>query len=290
MPGHGLICEPVPHVLSTVFGMMAARSRPHPSMSETLNPAQPITLLHLTDTHLHAAADSKMRGVNTLTTLSQVLTAVQRDADWPPAGILATGDLVQDESRKGYQRFKDSLAPLGTPVYCIAGNHDDPRLMAEVLDEPPFQVGGEVRLGDWILLMLGTHRPGEDAGYLDAAALKALDASLAANRDRHVLIVMHHHPIPMNSAWLDGVALKEPEAFLQVVTGHAHVRGILWGHVHQESDRAHNGIRMMSTPSTCSQFLPEAESFALDQRPPGFRWLRLMPDGSIDTRIGWVAS
>jgi len=257
-------------------------------MSEPENPAQPVTLLHLTDTHLHAAADSKMRGVNTLQTLAQVMATVQADSAWPPAGILATGDLVQDESSMGYERFKSSLAALGTPVYCIAGNHDDPELMAQALSDPPFQVNGEVRLGNWTLVMLSTHRPGDDAGYLDAAALQALDASLTANRDRHVLIAMHHHPIPMDSAWLDGVALREPEKFLDVVKGHDNVRSILWGHVHQASDRNHDGIRMLSTPSTCSQFLPEAEFFALDQQPPGFRWLRLMPDGSMDTRVGWV--
>jgi Icc protein len=258
-------------------------------MSEPKNPAQPVTLLHVTDTHLHAAADSRMRGVNTLDTLAQVLATVQADPVWPPAGVLATGDLVQDESSLGYERFKTSMADLGTPVYCIPGNHDDPVLMAKALCEAPFQVGGEIRLGNWTLVMLSTHRPGDDAGYLDDAALQNLNASLAANANQHVLIVMHHHPIPMHSAWLDGVGLREPEKFLGLVERHDNVRGILWGHVHQASDRTHNGMRMLSTPSTCSQFLPEAEFFALDQQPPGFRWLNLMPDGTIDTRVGWAA-
>lgn len=251
-------------------------------------PAKPITLLHLTDTHLHAASDSKMRGVNTLETLAAVLAAVQQDPAWPPAGVLATGDLVQDESTMGYQRFKASLAGLGTPVFCIAGNHDDPDLMTQVLNEPPFQVNGEVRLGNWTVLLLSTHRSGDDGGYLDAAALEALDASLAENRSRHALVVMHHHPIPMGSTWLDGVGLREPEKFMSIVERHGNVRGILWGHVHQASDREHNGIRMLSTPSTCSQFLPEAESFALDEKPPGFRWLVLNPDGTVDTHVGWA--
>lgn len=249
----------------------------------------PTVLLHITDSHLHAAPDSKMRGVNTFETLTQVLETVQQEAAWPPAGILATGDLVQDESRMGYERFRASMESLQAPVFCIAGNHDDPALMEEVLGRPPFQVHGEAHFGNWTVVLLNTHRRGDDRGYLDETALDALDATLRENRNQHVLIVMHHHPIPMHSAWLDGVGLKYPEEFLSVVDRHANVRAILWGHVHQASDRDRGTVRMLSTPSTCSQFLPETDFFALDDRPPGFRWLRLYADGRLETEVGWIA-
>ena len=44
----------------------------------------------------------------------------------------------------------------------------------------------------------------------------------------------------------------------------------------------------MSTPSTCAQFLPRSEFFALDDRPPGLRWLELHADGHIETEVAWV--
>ena len=44
----------------------------------------------------------------------------------------------------------------------------------------------------------------------------------------------------------------------------------------------------MSTPSTCAQFLPGSEFFALDERPPGMRWIELYDDGSIETEVSWV--
>ncbi len=270
--------------------MMAARKCRTAPMSDQSASAAPITLLHLTDTHLHAAPDSKMRGVNTFETLTQVLATVQQQAAWPPTGILATGDLVQDESRMGYERFKTCMQSLGPPVYCIAGNHDDPALMSDVLSDPPFQVNGQVQLGSWTIVLLSTHRRGDDGGYLNRQALDYLDAALTANSARHALIVMHHQPIPMGSAWLDSVGLRKPEEFLKVLDGHANVRGVLWGHVHQASDRIRNNVRMLSTPSTCSQFLPEAEFFALDDSPPGFRWLQLNADGSLETSVGWASS
>jgi Icc protein len=86
-----------------------------------------LRLLQISDTHLHAAADSRMRGVTTYATFRAVLEQAQRDPRWPVDAILATGDIVQDESRAGYERFRAALEPLGVPVYSIPGNHDDPR-------------------------------------------------------------------------------------------------------------------------------------------------------------------
>ena len=85
-----------------------------------------LKLLQISDTHLHAAADSRMRGVTTYSTFRAVIEQAQRDRRWPVDAILATGDIVQDESRAGYERFRASLEPLGVPVYSIPGNHDDP--------------------------------------------------------------------------------------------------------------------------------------------------------------------
>ena len=66
------------------------------------------------------------------------------------------------------------------------------------------------------------------------------------------------------------------------------VRGVLWGHVHQELDLTRKGIRYMATPATCSQFLPGSDDFALDTRPPGYRTLQLSSDGSIHTEVVWL--
>jgi 3',5'-cyclic-AMP phosphodiesterase len=248
-----------------------------------------VTLLQITDTHLHAALDSRMRGVTTQETFESVLAHVSTDSRWPPDAIVATGDIVQDESRAGYERFKTMLAPYAIPVLCVPGNHDDPNLMHEVLALAPFQVGGEIELGAWTLLLLDTFVPGEDAGALGPETLAWLSGRLTAHRERHVLICMHHHPLPMGSAWLDGVALRDAEAFLAIVDAHSQVRGVLWGHVHQSSDRERRGVRYLSTPSTCSQFLPGSAYFALDDRPPGARWLRLRADGGIDTEVCWIS-
>ncbi len=252
------------------------------------NAKRPVVLLHITDTHLHATADSRMRGITTYETLLSVLDHVRSDARWPPDAIVVTGDIVQDESRAGYERFRETMKPFDIPVFCLPGNHDDPQLMAEVLAGHPFQVCGDTTMAGWTLVFLNTFVRGDDGGRVRAEALAALDQTLAACPDQHALICMHHQPLPMGSAWLDGVGLRDAESFLECIARHDHLRGVLWGHVHQASDRDRDGVRFLSTPSTCSQFRPNSEFFALDSHPPGLRWLTLEPDGRIETVVDWL--
>jgi Icc protein len=244
-------------------------------------------LLHITDPHLHADPAARMRGVATDATLRAVLDHAAASAV-PPVAVLATGDLVQDETRAGYRRFRNLLAALGLPVLCVPGNHDAPELMAEELATPPFQVGGSADFGPWRVIALSTWTAQDDGGRLADAELARLGAALADPAPAHLLVALHHHPVPMGSQWLDGVALRNADALFALVDGHPRVRALLWGHVHQASDRLRGGLRLLSTPSTCAQFRPGSPSFAIDERPPGYRWLDLRPDGRLDTEVVWL--
>jgi len=228
-----------------------------------------------------------MRGVNTFDTFKLVLESALLDPA-PPDVIVATGDLVQDETRAGYERFRDSVSGYGIPVFCIPGNHDAPNLMADVLGEAPFQVGGFVDRNNWRLIMLDTRRGGDDGGWLGGPQLRRLRDWLTNLPVKNVLICMHHHPVPMGSRWLDGVALHNPDDFLEIVDQCPQVRCVIWGHVHQASDRRRDGMRLISTPSTCSQFRPNSDDFVIDRRGPGYRWLNLRSNGTIETEVVWL--
>jgi len=228
-----------------------------------------------------------MRGVVTFDTFRNVVERAMTDGH-PPDAIVATGDLVQDETRAGYERFHSVLAPLNTPVLCIPGNHDAPNIMSSVLGNAPFQVNGSYQAHGWSLIMLSSFARGIDAGRLTQSELDRLHDTLHEYRGLHTLICLHHQPIAMGSRWLDGVALRNPRDLFEILDAAPQVRGVLWGHVHQASDRHRDGIRLMSTPSTCSQFRPNSDNFAIDARPPGFRWLDLQPDGTIDSEVRWL--
>lgn len=66
---------------------------------------------------------------------------------------------------------------------------------------------------------------------------------------------------------------------------YSHVKGVLFGHVHQDIQQERNGVLMMATPSSCVQFHPRKAEFTLDDLNPGYRWLELSPQGAIKTGV-----
>jgi Icc protein len=104
----------------------------------------------------------------------------------------------------------------------------------------------------------------------------------------HVMVCLHHHPVPMECKWLDNQVVRNAADFWQVIDQFSHIKAIIWGHVHQESDRMRNGVRLLSVPSTCVQFKPLSDDFAIDDLSPGYRWFDLYPNGDIVTQVSRV--
>ena len=118
--------------------------------------------------------------------------------------------------------------------------------------------------------------------------LDRLSDIVVHSQAKHVLVFLHHPPVPMGSRWLDTVGLGNGEEFLERLRTLNRVRAAVFGHVHQEYDREHSGIRIIATPSTCRQFKPRADTFAVDDKPPAYRRLVLRDDGAIETETVWV--
>ncbi len=245
-----------------------------------------VRLVQFTDLHLVGNPNRTLRGINTLQTLRHTLTHAGARFDAADAYLLS-GDLVHDDP-SGYQAVAAAFSDSAAPVYCIPGNHDTPEQMRIALAHPPFQMGGSALLGDWVIILLDSFVPNTDGGRIGADQLVQLDRTLASHADKHALVCLHHHPIKMRSEWLDTVGLEDADAFLALIARHKNVRGILWGHVHQALDLFSQGVRYMATPATCAQFKPLSDDFALDNKPPGYRVLELMSDGSIATEVVWV--
>jgi Icc protein len=145
-----------------------------------------------------------------------------------------------------------------------------------------------IRTKHWQLVLLDSQVEGCVFGNLADDQLALLETALQERPDLHTLISLHHHPIPMESGWMDEIGVKNGERLMGIAKRYDAVKCILWGHVHQESDRMVEGIRMLSTPSTCIQFTPKAQDFNVDQLAPGYRRLDLNPDGTIETVMSRV--
>jgi 3',5'-cyclic-AMP phosphodiesterase len=245
-----------------------------------------VRLTHFTDPHLYGDESASLRGVATLPALTAALAHAQSH-DWPPDALLVTGDLVQDDPA-GYPHFRRLFGALGPPVLCVPGNHDEPQALRRELGSAPFVIDGHVDLGRWRIVLLDSCLAGSAGGRLSAAALAQLEHSLGGAGKRHCMVCLHHHPVPMASRWLDRVGLENAAEFLDVIDAHRNVRAIVWGHVHQTYDGLRKGVRLLATPSTCAQFLPNADDFAVDRKPPGYRTLELRADGSLLTEVVWL--
>jgi 3',5'-cyclic-AMP phosphodiesterase len=245
-----------------------------------------VRLLNFTDPHLYGDENDALRGIETLPALRRAVAHARRN-HWTMDAFLVTGDLVQDDPA-GYVHFKRVFGELGKPVYCIPGNHDELDAMREALSEEPFRLQGHVDLDGWRLVLLDSCIAGAAGGKLTDQGLEQLDRALAGARGRHAMVCLHHHPVRMGSRWLDQVGLENADEFFDVIERHDSVRAVLWGHVHQAFDRMRGRVRLLSTPSTCAQFLPNSEEFAVDRRPPAYRPMELREDGTIATEVVWV--
>ncbi|MCU7915579.1 MAG: 3',5'-cyclic-AMP phosphodiesterase [Candidatus Thiodiazotropha sp. (ex Gloverina cf. vestifex)] len=248
-------------------------------------PERSLKVLQLTDSHLYADPSRCLLGINTLETFDQVLAQALHEQGTPDL-LLATGDLVHDASDTGYKRLLGRLKLTGIPTYCLPGNHDLPHKMRQVLNQDNVHTLPSVRANGWSLIFLDSTIPGNESGNLDKKQMEMLQLLLEAHTDKHTLICMHHHPLPIGSRWMDTMTLKNPDQFFNLVGQHPQVKAVLCGHIHQEFQGEHNGVKLLGTPSTCVQFIAGQDDFGIDARPPGYRWLTLQLNGEIETGLG----
>lgn len=240
----------------------------------------PLTVLQFTDLHLFATAHGRLQGVDTDASLAAVLARAEAE---PVDLILLTGDLVDDGSEAGYRRLTDYFAAADVPVLALPGNHDDPGAMDRVLAEGAVRRDGRWPLGDWTLALLDSSQADRVSGRLGAAELARLD-DLLRHTHGPVLVALHH-PAVAPAGCDPEMTLEDAADLWRVLEGRPQVKGVLWGHVHQEADLVHGGVRCMATPSTCVQFRLLPDGAEVDPSPPGYRRIDLYPDGTLETRV-----
>lgn len=245
---------------------------------------QTLNIVQITDPHLHASLDGTLLGMKTQKGLDHILERIQVEQKHIDL-VLATGDIAQDGSVEAYLRFIQLMQPLNAPLRWTAGNHDNRDNMKTALEGHESVGRRYYEFDDWVVILLDSTVPNKVYGHLADDQLALLDQLLTQHANKHALVTFHHHPCPMGSVWIDKIGINNPDALQAVLNRHNNVRCLLWGHVHQDSDRMINGIRYLSTPSTCVQFTPQSDDFDVDTLGPGYRWLRLQADGQVDTGL-----
>lgn len=242
------------------------------------------SILQITDLHLLPEADSRLLGVDTGASLDAVLGAAlsEHAAD----ALLVTGDIAHVPTAPAYARARALIEQRyrGRVVW-LPGNHDlGSPLERALVDET--RVGDQLELGAWSIIAIDTHVDGAEGGCVAPAELARLRERLAGSEACFVIVVGHHPPQPIGTPWLDKGCIRNGAELLDVLGGDARVKAYVCGHVHQDTESTYRGVRLLTTPSTCFQFVAGTERFSVDATPPGWRWLELAHDGTLSTRVG----
>jgi len=244
-------------------------------------------IIQITDSHIFKEANGCLLGLNTRNSLKAVIYDI-KSKDIKADLILATGDISQDQSPEAYQYFSDAMDLLEIPVCWIPGNHDDVHQMAESLTGEFFTPAKKINLGEWQIILLDSALSGQVYGRLGREQRTFLEKAIQSANAPFLLPVIHHHPVDVQSQWLDPLGLEDADEFLEILDKCSSVRGLLWGHIHQLYDQYRGKIRMLASPSSSVQFKPLSKEFAADTESPGYRILELNSDGKIETQVNRI--
>ncbi len=182
---------------------MAKTGTQHPDGPDTVGGrARPLRVLQLTDLHLYADPDGRLLGQSTRLAFESVIALAQR-LRWPPDALVLTGDLIHDESLEGYRFLRERLEQLGVDYFCIPGNHDRVDLLAGYLDAGAIAGFRVESLGGWDLVLLDSTLPFDEGGHIEPTILADLERHVSDHPERPQLILLHHHPAPVGSRWID---------------------------------------------------------------------------------------
>lgn len=256
----------------------------------------PVRLFQISDSHCYAEDDTRLTWTDMPIYPNRSLQAVLDHLVSQTAGyqaLLLTGDLAQEEIPATYQRVNTLLNDFPLPVYAMPGNHDIPAMMNDYL-------GGNVSLPEavvlqsWHLLMLDTHAEGKPDGRLSAEQFDRLESRLSeVPEDHFVAIFMHHHPVPIQSEWMDVMGLQPSRYFWNLIEHFPQVKVVFNGHIHQEFSGCYRyadgrEVPVYGTPATCVQMKPLRKNIEFDHTLPAWRDIMLHADGQVETAVHYL--
>lgn len=244
----------------------------------------PIHIVQVSDIHLFADTSKELLGVNTQNSFAAVVDLLTKDSDKIDI-ILLSGDLTQDQSPEAYQRVASMLSGFSMPIYYIPGNHDELATMQAVYPKNSIVNDKQIVFPHWQFILLNSQIRKAVPGFLAPSELSYLEACLKMYPQKNAAIVFHHHPLSVNTGWLDPIGLTNANEFWEVVSNYPQVKVVLFGHVHQEFAAKHGDVACYGAPSTCIQFKPNQVEFGLDHIPPGYRRMTLYANGDLTTEV-----
>ena len=164
-------------------------------------------IIQITDTHLMDHADSTFVKMNPEQSFHAVIDDILKNYPEIDA-IIHTGDLAQVAKPETYARYQRYMQRLNIPFYQIPGNHDNASYFPFLTPEP---MPGVLSFGNWRVILLNSAVAGQVDGWIHAEQLQHLREILETTQQNNVIVACHHHPLDMQSHWIDQHKLKNSD-------------------------------------------------------------------------------
>ena len=222
-----------------------------------------LNFIHISDTHIHANPEFVGSHVEftsraTVAELIKQINAVPFDVDF----VIHTGDIMTDPAKsKAYKIARDILSDIRFPIHYLVGNHDRSAAVQKILVGVPeheitttYDYEFEHNSVQIICLDSNPNARGVHFGLLNNNQLGWLAERLQADDPRPLVVAVHHHPLPSKASWLDGIVLKNGHELHELLLTVRHrLRGVFYGHIHENMVTVRDGISYYSTVSSWFQ-------------------------------------
>lgn len=236
-------------------------------------------IIQITDLHLGQAGEDTY-GIDVRANFIKILAEVKRLS---PDFLVITGDFCFKEPQRSiYQWALPRVEALNIPFKVIAGNHDDPVMLAQEFQHQQHLSENELYYqetwGEWPVFFLDT-----STAHLSIQQLAWLKVALSEVQ-RDTIIFMHHPPITSMVPYMDLHHHFKDQKIVLDLLGQLPFRvHIFTGHYHVDKIINHQNISVYITPACFFQINQYQLEFAADHQRIGLRVIELEDEKLLST-------
>lgn len=257
------------------------------------------SFVHISDHHLFESENLFEYGFSTAYAFRQVLQHISENVAPKTDFLVTTGDVAKIPSAKTYQfvsrllqaRSTSSLPPgqllifseglQDFPMYVLPGNLDDRNnfyryLLPHTPQMPLMNFNFEHKGIRFVCLDWGPQAKAMGSSEMFDFLENALQTELP------VIMLMHHHIVPVGFQWMDDFLADNVDDFLSLIA-EKNILGIFCGHTHRTYEAIVQDIPVYGIRSTAPQFVPQSEPL-LCLEAPHYRLVNLN-NGVLTTQI-----
>ncbi len=246
-----------------------------------------LRFVHISDTHISHDPDYAPWSPRHPRFAAEQLVQQLNNLPFEPDFVLHTGDVAYDPHAEAYIVARDVLRWIKYPVHYLAGNHDSCALLQSVLlqresVQPTWHY--EFESNGVQVVCLDSTGPAElPSGTVSAEQLDWLRSICEAADARPLVVAVHHNAVPVGIPWLDTYMRMANGADLHaaLLPARDRLRGVFYGHIHQNCQTLRDGILYCSVASPWYQLhaWPDQMQTSYDQdAQPGFNVVTVTAD------------